>query len=146
MSSSKTDNEGFTPLMEASYWGRVEAAKLLIAQRVNLNQANAQGHTAIMFAIINGHSEVAQTLMNENPLLLLARDLQGKNILALILTDPEFDPVGGKKAAVERLLSLNSQLAAQSDNSEKTPLMLAEGIAGNEGKELFELIRARFSQ
>jgi ankyrin repeat protein len=54
---------GFTPLMFASREGCVECLKVLIDAKANVNQADPDGITPMVNALMNGHTDVAAYLV-----------------------------------------------------------------------------------
>lgn len=56
------NEEGFSPLVLASYRGNNEVAKLLIAAGCDINRNSKMG-TALMAAIVKGNSEIAKLLL-----------------------------------------------------------------------------------
>ncbi len=64
------DNLGFltrvcfsTPLMEAAQEGHLELVKYLIKSRANVNAQTGTGDTALTYACENGHTDVADVLL-----------------------------------------------------------------------------------
>jgi uncharacterized protein len=55
---------GFTPLMFAAREGCVECVKVLVGAKANLNQADPDGLTPMVNALINGHTDVAAALLD----------------------------------------------------------------------------------
>lgn len=60
---NRQDQAGWTPLMYAVYYNDEEMVKKLIAKKVNLNQQNTYGSTALMIAANSGHHEPVITEM-----------------------------------------------------------------------------------
>ena len=58
-----TNKYGETPLMQASYWGNVEAVRMLISNGADVNHENKNGVTALMLASAEGHVEVVKLLL-----------------------------------------------------------------------------------
>lgn len=57
------NNSGYTALIWASYWGRLEATTLLIEAKASLDMQNTHGYSALMWAAINGHTTTAKSLI-----------------------------------------------------------------------------------
>jgi len=58
---------GDTPLMVASQKGFHNIAAVLIQEKARINDTNpSSGHTALMYAAMNGHERVVQELMRQN--------------------------------------------------------------------------------
>ncbi len=55
---------GVTPLMLAAREDSLESAKVLVDARADINQISANGSTALLMAILNGHYQVAAFLMD----------------------------------------------------------------------------------
>lgn len=55
-----------TPLMEAAQEGHLELLRYLISQGANVNAKTATGDTALTYACENGHSDVAELLLQAN--------------------------------------------------------------------------------
>ena len=55
----------FTILMAASYWGREEIVKALIAKGADLNSRDKDGWTALDFAQGNNHPKVVELLISK---------------------------------------------------------------------------------
>lgn len=58
-----TNNNGFTPLMVAAYYGHVPSTQLLINKGVDINQKNNEGETALHVAIRKGQTEIIEPLV-----------------------------------------------------------------------------------
>lgn len=56
---------GFTPLMFAAREGCVECVKVLVDAKASINQADPDGITPMINAIINGHYDVASLLLDK---------------------------------------------------------------------------------
>jgi uncharacterized protein len=59
------DDKGFTALMLASSYGKIEVAKLLVGKGADVNAVNNLGSTALIGAVIFGHAEVASLLISK---------------------------------------------------------------------------------
>lgn len=57
-------DKGMTALMYAVEAGRVEAVKLLIEAKANINLANKKGTTALMYAALAGNMRLVQMLLD----------------------------------------------------------------------------------
>ena len=54
--------EAFTPLMHAAAEGQLEVVKVLLAYGADASKKDVDGESAYMFALANGHTEVAELL------------------------------------------------------------------------------------
>ena len=60
-----TEKTGYTPLMTASYNGRLAVVQILLTKRVNVNHKGIDGWTALMMAAHEGHLPVVQALLTK---------------------------------------------------------------------------------
>lgn len=74
------DKGGFTALMEASYKGHVDIARLLIQNGANVNATTWNDGTALIIASNNGHIEIVRLLL-ENGANVNAKDHDGYTAL-----------------------------------------------------------------
>ena len=58
------ENDGWTPLHWAAYYGNVEIARMLIGAKVDLNLQDRWGWTPLHRAVSNGEIEIAQMLID----------------------------------------------------------------------------------
>ena len=59
-----TDDQGFTPLLAASYYGHTEVCKLLLETgKVNVKETTPVGFTPLLVAVQKGHTEVCELLL-----------------------------------------------------------------------------------
>lgn len=61
---NRLDSDGCTPLMRAVAAGRIEAAKLLLEKRANVNERDGEGNTALRIAAADGTPEMAKLLLS----------------------------------------------------------------------------------
>ena len=73
---NQRDSEGYTPLHWAAYYGRVDAAQLLLDRGANPEIGDNSGRTALEVAIYYRHPNVAQHLV-EKGANVNARDQDG---------------------------------------------------------------------
>jgi len=59
----ETDDDGTTPLIIASYQGRIEMVEALITAGADKDKSDNDGYTPIFWASYNGHLEVVQALI-----------------------------------------------------------------------------------
>jgi ankyrin repeat protein len=80
----KPDENGFSPLMIASWNGNADAAKLLIEKGADLNAALADGRTALQMSINRQHPELAKILVAKG-----AKDFNqlNKELAAAVIND-----------------------------------------------------------
>lgn len=74
-------------LRQAAYEGEDSMVRELLGQGVNVNAADVDGRTAIMFAAFNGHSEILRTLVNAGAMVDV-RDAMGNTALMYASTGP----------------------------------------------------------
>jgi len=58
------NKEGFTALHYAAFHGYVEIAKLLIAERADVNAKTSKGYTPLQYAVRYNHKETVQLLLS----------------------------------------------------------------------------------
>ena len=56
--------EGYTPLMFASHYGKIEIVKLLLSKNANINAQTQEGQTALQFAAMNKEKEITDLLIS----------------------------------------------------------------------------------
>jgi uncharacterized protein len=95
---NQADVYHWTPLMRAVYEGRDEAVRVLLAHpTLELDRKNDRGQTALHLAVIRGHTDLVEALLERGALQLsdftghtpqtIARELERRDLLAL-LHDP----------------------------------------------------------
>ena len=63
---NQVNNEGFSALMLAAYFGNLEVVKLLIEkEQVLVNQVNNKGDCALILAVSKGHEKVVKLLLKK---------------------------------------------------------------------------------
>jgi len=65
--------DGYTPLIEAAFRGRLDVVRLLIDKKASVNARSRAGWTALMSAAWEGHTEVVKLLLQKGA------DAHGKN-------------------------------------------------------------------
>eukprot|EP01031_Cornospumella_fuschlensis_P027153 gene27153-32799_t len=76
---SNPERYGRTPLVIASYYGKLEAVKALLATPgVDVNKGTDFGATALMFAAHRGFTEVVRALLNDSRIKANAKGTGGK--------------------------------------------------------------------
>lgn len=58
--------DGYTPLIEAAFRGRVDVVRLLIARKADVNARSRAGWTALMSAAWEGHTQVVKLLLENH--------------------------------------------------------------------------------
>ena len=111
------DEKGQSPLVLSLREGSFKVAKLLLAQpKIDLEQANAVGETALMMAALKGQLDWLQTLLD--------RGAKPERPEALAWTALHYAASGPEPRAVQLLLSRGALINARSPNG-STPLMMA---------------------
>jgi ankyrin repeat protein len=101
---NKPDNEGLTSINRASYHGRTEIVKLLLAQSgIDFNKPDKNGRTPINRASDNGHTEIVKLLLAQPGIDFNKADIYGwtpinhasyhgyTEIVKLLLAQPGID-------------------------------------------------------
>lgn len=95
--------EGYSALMEASFYARSDIVELLIARGADIHQANEQGHTPMMMAVVRGINllDIKKYHLEEEAAIsdFLERQYQTARVLVLHGAD-----VTGKAASSANLL------------------------------------------
>ncbi len=60
-----SDENGYTPLMNAIMYGNLEAVKTLLNYNVRLNPENRYGKDALMMAVISGNNDAVELLLDK---------------------------------------------------------------------------------
>jgi ankyrin repeat protein len=87
--------DGYTPLIEAAFRGRIDAVRLLIEKKGDVNARSRAGWTALMSAAWEGHTEVVKLLLEKgadpgskngrgDTALSLAESAGNKDVVALL--------------------------------------------------------------
>ena len=74
--------DGYTPLIEAAFRGRIAVVRLLIEKKADVKARSRAGWTALMSAAWEGHTEVVKLLL-ENRANPRAKNGRGETALAL---------------------------------------------------------------
>ena len=77
---NKDETGGYTALMIASAYGRVEIAKMLLDNHANVNIKDAEGATAIILASMRGHFNIVKLLL-ENGANINDKDNDGNTAI-----------------------------------------------------------------
>ena len=80
--STQRSTAGANDLLEASYNGKTELVKSLIAQGANINAKDGKGYTPLLLAAFKGHTEVVNLLINAKA-DVNAKDKEGFNPLMM---------------------------------------------------------------
>ena len=111
------DKKGQSPLVLSLREGSFKVARLLLAQpRINLDQANAAGETALMMVALKGQFDWLQTLLDQGA--------KPERPDAMAWTALHYAASGPEPRAVQLLLSRGALIDARSPNG-STPLMMA---------------------
>lgn len=83
-----SDNEGFTALMFASAYGRLDVVEMLLDCGAHINTANVSGQTALMLASSHGCLDVVELLCARGAYLNIA-DNDGWTAVVYALTNDQ---------------------------------------------------------
>lgn len=103
---------GEIALIQASYWGRTDIAKMLIERGADVNAKNNYGDTALMRACQGGHVDTVKMLIEQGA-DVKAKNKEGKTSLQWARANGHTD--------VERLLEEAEKLCQQEENEERKP-------------------------
>eukprot|EP00301_Raphidiophrys_heterophryoidea_P021867 c6170_g1_i1.p1 GENE.c6170_g1_i1~~c6170_g1_i1.p1 ORF type:complete len:359 (-),score=83.24 c6170_g1_i1:1159-2166(-) len=152
-----TNTEGQTAISVAAYWGRLDEARMLMEaaqnQQISIHKMtrsrNKRGRTPIMFAVLNGHKDMVTFLQvwdakqaATSALLLDMCDFDGKNVLMLVLSDPDWRPMLGRLETVKWMIALNASVVARDNSGLTTLVHAANGVrpADTHSEEIVQLI------
>ena len=111
--ANSADGDGNTVLMAAARDGSLDVVRVLVAYRAKVNLKNRAGDSAIMFAALKGHTEIAKALLKA-----------GANIDGPGWTPLHYAAYEGHNAACKFLVDNRADIDAQSASG-MTPLMMA---------------------
>ncbi|KAF4331871.1 subtilisin-like serine protease [Fusarium beomiforme] len=110
------DNNGWTPVIEASFKGHVEVVKLLLENEADITIASNIGVTPVIAASLNGHVEVVKLLLeNEADITITSNDGW----------TPIYAASSNGHVEVVKLLLENEADITVADNDGRTPLIAA---------------------
>jgi len=122
------NNDGFTALSLAAYYGREGLAQLLIDNDAEINTKNNSGRTPLYWAARQGHKGLLQLLIS-NGADLHEKDNWGYNPITAAAN-------WGHKEIVEILISKDADVNSADDYYGRTPLSCAAGVGHTEVVEL----------
>lgn len=61
----ETDSPEGTALLAAVYKGDIDITKMLLFHKANINAANSEGTTALMFSVMSGNFEMVKLLLSQ---------------------------------------------------------------------------------
>ncbi|WP_218599617.1 ankyrin repeat domain-containing protein [Polaribacter sp. NJDZ03] len=64
--ANRLDKRGFTPLVFATYFNKIEIAEALINKKANVNYSDAKGNTALLGVAFKGNTDIAALLLKNN--------------------------------------------------------------------------------
>jgi len=142
----RNENTGFTGLHAVAYFGLVEiVAAVLEMKEWDFNAADAEGRTALMWAVVRGKGEVVNVLLKledvdpnhagtghfDTPLLVAAKGGH-EGIVKMLLKRKEVDPVRAGNLYGQMPLSQ----AAKGGHEGVVKMLLEEGVDPNQGDHL----------
>ena len=80
----KANSTGSTPLMTASYSGKLEVVRYLLEQGANRDKVNNEGYTSLHLAALYGNLDIAKLLM------VYGADLNAENNKGELPIDMEY--------------------------------------------------------
>ena len=136
-----TDNDGWTALIIASYYGHLEVVKYLVSQGANIDVTDNDGNTVLSEASYYGHLEVVKYLVsqganidaktnNGDTALTLAKLANHSEIVEFLEKEIEgfalhYYAKDGDLAGVKRALQAGANIEEKDDDG-NTALMLAK--------------------
>jgi len=127
------DDEGWTPLHDASYDGNVELVRsLLAANETNINQASKDGATPLFITLLTRNTEIAKLLLTNNRIDVNTPYNDGSTpLIVAVVTD---------NTEIAKLLLANNTIDVnKSDDLGHTPLWWATVKKDTEIIELLSL-------
>ncbi len=123
-----TDRDGYTPLIIAAALGEVDIVRLLISRGAEINRSgNAHHITALMYAVLRGHKNVVDVLVQNNAdrNIILGDDIRYQN--TSFSTGCKTIHIAIKLGYVDiaKALLIDSEDVNSPGNSNNTPLMTA---------------------
>jgi ankyrin repeat protein len=116
------NSEGFTALHYAAFHGYTEVAKLLLAEKADVNAKTSRGGTPLQYAVWYGHEETVQLLLSSNADVDVRGEIGGT---------PLYDAAA--KGQIEQVRML---LAAKADVNARTLRgYTALSVAASDGRE-----------
>lgn len=109
-------NDGRTPLMLASYWGRIDVVKNLIENKANINAVDTDGASSLFFAVAERKNDVCQYLIKQKADVNI-KDAYGQNAILRAIQCDNTEIIGP-------LLGAGADVNVQ-DNGGNTPLIIA---------------------
>ncbi len=111
ISSGELSDLATTPLMAASYMGKLQFVKdLLHHHGVNLDQENSTGSRALSFAALNGHIEIVQELLNAGADMNHINKIEKSALYyALLKNTDDHETLNRKEAVAHLLLDLGAE-------------------------------------
>jgi ankyrin repeat protein len=127
------DDEGVTPLIQASYQGLLSVVEKLLEKGADITSANHEGINALIAAASEGHIEIVNTLLKHKHCDINARDKDGTNALMAAA-------VRGHKDVIKILIDHKADINAQNSDGH-TALMFAYN-----GKNQVETLLDKYSE
>ncbi len=123
---SALDGEGNTPLDWAVIKDRLDVAKLLLANKADVNEPGSDGETALHIAANLGYKDAAEFLI-ANGANVNAKDVNGRTPLHNLVSNIRSDACPGCEGVGELLLANGADINAK-DNKGSTPLHAVKGF------------------
>jgi ankyrin repeat protein/2-polyprenyl-6-methoxyphenol hydroxylase-like FAD-dependent oxidoreductase len=106
-----TDEQGNTPLMQATAKGDIKAIHTLLAENpASLNAVNADGQTALMLAVRDQNGHAVEVLLQANPDITIA-DNKDRTVVSMVMNQGYQQPTV-KNLILEREYTLGKNLPA----------------------------------
>ena len=121
------------PLNQLCYDGKREEVRSALAHGGNVNDKDSIGHTALMWAVINGHNSIVKLLLDQPGVRINEKSIRGNTALhfAVLCNNPE--------GARMLLLHPDINSANSTDDNGDTALMMA--IRWRKKEVLLELVK-----
>ncbi len=117
-------------------FGRLAILETLLGYSADLSHSTRKGHTCAMYALVNNHYPIVDYVATRHPFALQSRDKSGKTFLELLLTDGEWQAVGGVVRAVQKALEVAPYLAGMAGTDGTT---VHDWVAKWRGMEINQL-------
>jgi ankyrin repeat protein/beta-lactamase regulating signal transducer with metallopeptidase domain len=140
--TAERERDPVRSLLRAAADGNIEEVKSLISKGADINERGAWGNTALHYACMKGHADVARLLISEGAYVNAVSGSYPGQPRLNEMTPLHCAAASGDRQTIQLLLSKGANLEAKSRYG-LTPLLVAMRSAAPGRKEVVELLLAR---